>query len=327
MKKILLTLTLLICVSSSLIAFAHSGRTDGSGGHNSSSGYHYHHGYSAHKHTNGKCPYDFDDQTDHSSGSSTTTYNLYSDDSGTEPDLAAIYAQEADKLKKEKQLLEKEIESLESELEEANKYKDKTEYYCIAIGILSVALIAVIIALVDLNKQWKQSLRNSERKLNECISELQQKKIELKNAHKDLAKQERTTDNSNFLSVTSVYIGTAVLDANHNALSSTYTEYVASRYKEKGYTVTVLSDSNKLEKYLKATKPGKCLLIQCVYSVSSLSLNEASVVALYSTYIRLNNNNYLSNTTPVLITNTLLTDEAKEFAEQLNITYKEKYNM
>lgn len=39
---------------------AHSGRTDGNGGHyNTSTGeYHYHHGYSAHQHPNGVCPYD-----------------------------------------------------------------------------------------------------------------------------------------------------------------------------------------------------------------------------------------------------------------------------
>lgn len=49
-----------ICFSN---AYAHSGRTDGSGGHKdnkNASGlgsYHYHHGYSAHLHKNGICPY------------------------------------------------------------------------------------------------------------------------------------------------------------------------------------------------------------------------------------------------------------------------------
>ena len=62
-----------------LYAFAHPGRTDSSGGHrNSSTGeYHYHHGYPAHQHTNGECPYDFDDKTNHSSE------NTYSKDSTT----------------------------------------------------------------------------------------------------------------------------------------------------------------------------------------------------------------------------------------------------
>lgn len=48
---------------------AHSGKTDSNGGHNSSSGYHYHHGYPAHSHrdTNNDglpdCPYNFHDKT------------------------------------------------------------------------------------------------------------------------------------------------------------------------------------------------------------------------------------------------------------------------
>ena len=39
--------------------FAHSGGTDGKGGHydHSTGGYHYHHGKPAHQHPNGECPY------------------------------------------------------------------------------------------------------------------------------------------------------------------------------------------------------------------------------------------------------------------------------
>ena len=55
---------------------AHSGKTDGSGGHtdHNTGEYHYHHGYSAHDHYDMDgdgdvdCPYDFDDKTNHSSG-------------------------------------------------------------------------------------------------------------------------------------------------------------------------------------------------------------------------------------------------------------------
>ena len=67
-RALCLLLALLLC---SLPAFAHPGRTDGSGGHyNRSTGeYHYHHGYSAHQHTDGICPYDFDDRTGERSGS------------------------------------------------------------------------------------------------------------------------------------------------------------------------------------------------------------------------------------------------------------------
>lgn len=54
-----------IFVFLSVPVFAHSGKTDDNGGHYSDTGYHYHHGYPAHQHENGYCPYNFDDQTQH----------------------------------------------------------------------------------------------------------------------------------------------------------------------------------------------------------------------------------------------------------------------
>ena len=69
MKKLLvLVLALLL----SLPVFAHSGGTDSKGGHNGPGGYHYHHGYPAHQHEGGECPYDFDDRTGESSGTSSS---------------------------------------------------------------------------------------------------------------------------------------------------------------------------------------------------------------------------------------------------------------
>ncbi|MBO4978797.1 MAG: YHYH domain-containing protein [Clostridia bacterium] len=55
-------------------ANAHAGKTDASGGHydQDSGTYHYHHGYPAHQHIGGQCPYDFDDKTGQSSGSPST---------------------------------------------------------------------------------------------------------------------------------------------------------------------------------------------------------------------------------------------------------------
>lgn len=60
---------LLLSVLSVITAYAHPGSLDDKGGHiDSSTGkYHYHHGYPAHQHTNGQCPYDFDDQTNRDS--------------------------------------------------------------------------------------------------------------------------------------------------------------------------------------------------------------------------------------------------------------------
>lgn len=57
MKRIIAVLLVLLTFAAPV--FAHSGRTDSKGGHyNRSTGkYHYHHGYPAHQHTNGVCPY------------------------------------------------------------------------------------------------------------------------------------------------------------------------------------------------------------------------------------------------------------------------------
>lgn len=67
-KKALTVIFCLLLVLTS--ASAHPGGTDGSGGHwdHSAGEYHYHHGYPAHQHTDGICPYDYDDQTGASSG-------------------------------------------------------------------------------------------------------------------------------------------------------------------------------------------------------------------------------------------------------------------
>ena len=68
--SIALSLTLMLNFTS-----AHPWKTDSNGGHAGSLPYHYHHGYPAHDHDSGVCPYDFDDKTGWNSGtgSSNTT--------------------------------------------------------------------------------------------------------------------------------------------------------------------------------------------------------------------------------------------------------------
>lgn len=65
---ILLLLLILLCIP----AAAHSGGTDENGGHidHSTGEYHYHHGYPAHQHDGGVCPYNFVDKSGSTSGSS-----------------------------------------------------------------------------------------------------------------------------------------------------------------------------------------------------------------------------------------------------------------
>lgn len=68
--KTKLLLFLLVCLLIPVTASAHPGGLDDNGGHiNHATGeYHYHHGYEAHQHPDGVCPYDFDDRTGQNSG-------------------------------------------------------------------------------------------------------------------------------------------------------------------------------------------------------------------------------------------------------------------
>jgi len=60
MKKICVILCLLFVLILPFSVSAHSGGTDENGGHydKGTGAYHYHHGYSAHQHVGGNCPYD-----------------------------------------------------------------------------------------------------------------------------------------------------------------------------------------------------------------------------------------------------------------------------
>ncbi len=59
--SLILISIIVIILGSCAVVFAHPGKTDSAGGHydRSSGEYHYHHGYPAHQHDNGTCPYDF----------------------------------------------------------------------------------------------------------------------------------------------------------------------------------------------------------------------------------------------------------------------------
>lgn len=99
MRKVALFLLTIILALAIVPAYAHSGMTDGNGGHyNSSTGeYHYHHGYPAHSHTNGECPYEYDDKTGQS-GWFTENYvqNTYSADVVEDPEEVKLYTTAGD---------------------------------------------------------------------------------------------------------------------------------------------------------------------------------------------------------------------------------------
>lgn len=86
------TAHVLICLILAIVAtvsvFAHGGKTDEQGGHYDSDtgSYHYHHGYPAHQHTFGRCPYGYDDKTDHSPGDSKNSVNTETTTAETDTD-------------------------------------------------------------------------------------------------------------------------------------------------------------------------------------------------------------------------------------------------
>lgn len=76
---VILILSFALCSALVILSFAHPGKTDEYGGHYDyeAGEYHYHHGFPAHQHPNGQCPYNFVDNTDHSGGSSYYSDNEY----------------------------------------------------------------------------------------------------------------------------------------------------------------------------------------------------------------------------------------------------------
>lgn len=69
-KSFFVAMLFVLILSCCSVVYAHPGRTDSSGGHyNRSTGeYHYHHGYPAHQHENGVCPYDSKSKTSPNAG-------------------------------------------------------------------------------------------------------------------------------------------------------------------------------------------------------------------------------------------------------------------
>lgn len=92
MKRFIITFIFIMCLPS--VSFAHQGRTDDAGGHhdydNESNlgSYHYHHGYEAHLHTDGICPYDYDDTTGSSYAYSGNLYTPFYD---SDDDINEVY--------------------------------------------------------------------------------------------------------------------------------------------------------------------------------------------------------------------------------------------
>ena len=151
MKKAICIVMFILLFSVS--AYAHSGGTDSNGGHhdyNNVSGlgsYHYHHGYGAHLHENGICPYDSAGSSDSSStvSSSGDTYTF------TEDELDNFVLDTVnDDPKSWGVVRESDYEELQRKYNEVNElYEEATakhewKYYdYICIGLLILALYGI----------------------------------------------------------------------------------------------------------------------------------------------------------------------------------------
>lgn len=130
-------------------AFAHPGDTDSSGGHydRSTGEYHYHHGYPAHQHPNGVCPFDFADKTGERSGPSVASTRKASIRFQTD----ALSAYDAYKL-----------DELESELEARTHEASVFSFLFLTAAAIVVALIVSLICMKrkmdEADGRWRMNI-------------------------------------------------------------------------------------------------------------------------------------------------------------------------
>lgn len=105
-----------------------------------------------------------------------------------------------------------------------------------------------------------------------------------------------------------------------------YELYCGYCYEKKGYTVDYYGSYNGLEdlgRDLIIKQDNETRIVQCKYWSQNKKIHENHIMQLYGSVVEYNIEN---NTTAsgVLLTNTLLSEKAKEFAKVLGIAYKEK---
>lgn len=174
----IILLFFLVIPALSFLAYAHTGRTDSNGGHiDSSTGdYHYHHGYPAHAHfdIDGDgvidCPYNFVDQTNHASGTDSSSYSDgYSD--GSEDGYSEGYADGYKKGKADGQedgylngerAAQSEYEKQLSQAEEEYKEKInslKTSFSWISFLIITFLFFVFGFYVSRRKKRWNEAYR------------------------------------------------------------------------------------------------------------------------------------------------------------------------
>lgn len=136
----------IVCVLFTNISFAHPGRTDSSGGHydRSTGEYHYHHGYSAHQHKNGVCPYETDTDND---SEEDNVYVVNKDSGGSNVKI--------ENLEKELKIKENSIEELENKLQKEKQKNEELENSKEDLHVIYIAIIAILIVCIWFAKKKK----------------------------------------------------------------------------------------------------------------------------------------------------------------------------
>lgn len=111
-----------------------------------------------------------------------------------------------------------------------------------------------------------------------------------------------------------------------------YELYVGYSYFSRGYEVEYYGTIQKLEdmgRDLIVKKDKKTAIVQCKYWSSNKLIHEKHIAQLYGTTISycIENNLPFDSVTAILITNTTLSDVAKQMALHLNVRYKENFKI
>lgn len=224
-KQKAFVLLLLVFLLIPSLTFAHAGKTDEFGGHYdyNTGEYHYHHGYPAHQHTDGICPYDFDDKTNHDSssgsGSSSSNRSEYTTETTTERITGTTSSSNTDK------------KNSTSNKEDKKPMTAFTKFAIFYI-VISLIIIAVLIYFLKDKTNFNKSL---EKENLEFKDELRHTKLELHQANdviRTLVENRSLYQISNVPPDTKIQIdsnGNYIIEQKeHNEYYGKYTAYVSN---------------------------------------------------------------------------------------------------
>ena len=200
-RTTILFLTILWILFLPISGAAHPGKTDANGGHydRSTGEYHYHHGYPAHQHPDGICPYESEAEiatattgkTSESTEKDEATKAPATTEKTETTKAAATTENPREKeLSSECELLreqnEEKDESIERLKEESEKQAESLRQYKLTAAVSTVAAVAAILLFVSNKKKLKtqrEDFQLRENELTERTEYFREKYEKEKNGH------------------------------------------------------------------------------------------------------------------------------------------------